>query len=77
MIERRAQSRIRNQSLAHNTEMGPLRPLGPRLILDGDLIYQYASLSLEAQFQLAKLIGSTPQRILDDLHEVYKTFDYV
>ncbi|KAJ3154030.1 Cleavage and polyadenylation specificity factor subunit 1 [Geranomyces variabilis] len=45
-------------------------PPGPRLVLDGEILYQYASLSQNQQSELAKGIGSVSTRILDDLLEV-------
>ncbi|TPX40593.1 hypothetical protein SeMB42_g03452 [Synchytrium endobioticum] len=41
-----------------------------RSTLDGDLLWQFASLSVSQQRELAKSIGSSVERIMDDLVEV-------
>ncbi|TPX54847.1 hypothetical protein PhCBS80983_g05700 [Powellomyces hirtus] len=51
-------------------------PPGPRLVLDGELLYQYASLSQNQQRELAKGIGSVSERILDDLREGIAGVEY-
>ncbi|KAJ3160953.1 Cleavage and polyadenylation specificity factor subunit 1 [Geranomyces michiganensis] len=51
-------------------------PPGPRLVLDGEILYQYASLSQNQQNELAKGIGSVSTRILDDLLEVLMGVEY-
>ncbi|KNC97783.1 cleavage/polyadenylation factor CFT1 [Spizellomyces punctatus DAOM BR117] len=51
-------------------------PPGPRLVLDGELLYQYACLSVSQQKELAKGIGSVSERILDDLLEGVSGVDY-
>ena len=49
---------------------------GPRLIIDGDLIYQYISLDKQKQTELAELIGCSVNSLLDDLHAIIQTIDY-
>jgi cleavage and polyadenylation specificity factor subunit 1 len=39
-------------------------------MLDGDLVWQFAGLSVSQQRELAKGIGSSVERIMDDLLEV-------
>ncbi|KAJ3100898.1 Cleavage and polyadenylation specificity factor subunit 1 [Phlyctochytrium planicorne] len=51
-------------------------PPGPRFILDGDILYQYFSLSMDQQLELAKAVGSTTERIIDDLLEGLSGTDY-
>ncbi|KAJ3417096.1 Cleavage and polyadenylation specificity factor subunit 1 [Chytridiales sp. JEL 0842] len=51
-------------------------PPGPRSILDGDLLYKYASLSVLQQRELAKGVGSTVERIMDDLVEMAHGTEY-
>ncbi|KAI8825062.1 CPSF A subunit region-domain-containing protein [Fimicolochytrium jonesii] len=51
-------------------------PPGPRLVLDGDLLYQFTSLSLAQQRELAKGIGSAAEKIMDDLLEVNSGVEY-
>ncbi|KAI9088335.1 CPSF A subunit region-domain-containing protein [Phlyctochytrium arcticum] len=51
-------------------------PPGPRLVLDGQMLYRYASLSVAQQKELAKGIGSISGRILDDLLEGIAGVEY-
>eukprot|EP00842_Homolaphlyctis_polyrhiza_P002399 jgi/Hompol1/315/HPOL_002464-RA len=51
-------------------------PPGPRGILDGDLLYQYLSLSRTQQRSLAKAIGSRDDRLIDDMLEVNCASDF-
>lgn len=51
-------------------------PPGPRGILDGDLIYRFCKLSSIYQRELAKAVGSRDDRVLDDLLELAKIFEY-
>ena len=51
-------------------------PPGPKGILDGDLLFEYASLSGPQQRELAKAIGSNEDRLMDDLLEVIAGTDY-
>ncbi|KAJ3013404.1 Cleavage and polyadenylation specificity factor subunit 1 [Thoreauomyces humboldtii] len=51
-------------------------PPGPRLVLDGELLYGFQSLSQNQQRELGKGIGSRVDRILDDLLEVVAGVEY-
>jgi hypothetical protein len=51
-------------------------PPGPRSVLDGDLLYRYSSLSVLQQRELAKGVGSTVDRIMDDLVEMVHGTEY-
>lgn len=49
---------------------------GPRGVLDGELIKQFAQLPLSKQQELAVAIGSRPDRIMDDLLDVERSIEY-
>ncbi|KAJ1332862.1 hypothetical protein BSLG_008489 [Batrachochytrium salamandrivorans] len=68
---RQIQHRVRPIALS-----GVIGPPGPRGILDGDLLYEYANLSRIQQRSLAKAIGSKDDRLMDDLLEVLSGIDY-
>ncbi|KAJ3040299.1 Cleavage and polyadenylation specificity factor subunit 1 [Rhizophlyctis rosea] len=65
---RQIQARARPLTAAFST--ATMGPPGPRSMLDGELLYQFASLGVAQQTELAKGIGSRIERILDDLVEV-------
>ncbi|KAJ3080544.1 Cleavage and polyadenylation specificity factor subunit 1 [Rhizoclosmatium hyalinum] len=52
------------------------RPPGPKSILDGDLLFQYLSIPVSLQRDIAKGVGSSVERIIDDLLEVMTGTDY-
>ncbi|KAG9306400.1 hypothetical protein G9A89_018283 [Geosiphon pyriformis] len=56
-----------NQRLATNPAKG---------VLDGDLLFQFPNLSLNRQREMTKQIGTTPERIMDDLLAVQISCDY-
>ncbi|KAL2918252.1 mRNA cleavage and polyadenylation factor subunit [Polyrhizophydium stewartii] len=68
---RQLQQRVRSIALS-----GFMGPPGPRGILDGDLLFDYAQLSRAQQRGLANAIGSNDDRLLDDLLEVLAGADY-
>lgn len=43
-----------------------------RGIIDGDLVARYLDLSTNEKFEIAKKIGTGPQEIIEDMHEIYK-----
>ncbi|RUP46454.1 hypothetical protein BC936DRAFT_146934 [Jimgerdemannia flammicorona] len=47
-----------------------------KAILDGDLIYQFANLALNRQKEMTKQIGTTVERIMEDLVEVATAADH-
>ncbi|KAI8619412.1 CPSF A subunit region-domain-containing protein [Chytriomyces sp. MP71] len=51
-------------------------PPGPKSILDGDLLFSFISLPVLQQREIAKGVGSTIERIVDDLIEVLTGTDY-
>ncbi len=51
-------------------------PPGPKGILDGDLTNEFKSLPSDKQYELAKAIGSKPDRILDDLLDLEVILEY-
>ncbi|KAJ3193589.1 Cleavage and polyadenylation specificity factor subunit 1 [Irineochytrium annulatum] len=64
------------QKLRPISSSAMLGPPGPRMILDGDLLYTYLHLSGEVQKELAKAVGSTVERIVDDLIEMMSGTEY-
>ncbi|KAI9344303.1 CPSF A subunit region-domain-containing protein [Obelidium mucronatum] len=51
-------------------------PPGPKSILDGDLLFQYLWIPVPLQKDIAKGVGSTVERIIDDLLEVMSGTEY-
>lgn len=49
--------------------------LGPRIFLDGDMIFEYLGLGNEQQQDLAKTIGSQRERVLGDLRAIEDLVD--
>ncbi|KAJ3110285.1 Cleavage and polyadenylation specificity factor subunit 1 [Phlyctochytrium bullatum] len=52
-----------------STSLTASGPPGPKFVLDGDLLYQYLSLGIDQQRELAAAVGSTVERGVDDLVE--------
>ncbi|KAJ3403781.1 Cleavage and polyadenylation specificity factor subunit 1 [Chytriomyces hyalinus] len=68
------QAQLRNKPLSTLTGSGPP---GPKSILDGDLLLAYISLPILQQREIAKGVGSSVERIIDDLIEVFTGTDYL
>ncbi|KAJ3053431.1 Cleavage and polyadenylation specificity factor subunit 1 [Rhizophlyctis rosea] len=71
---RQVSARARPLTAAFST--ATMGPPGPRAVLDGDLLYQFAGLGVSQQNELAKGIGSRIEKILDDLVEVWCGAEY-
>ncbi|KAJ3061040.1 hypothetical protein HDU98_003048 [Podochytrium sp. JEL0797] len=67
------QLQTRNKLLALSVSSGPP---GPKSILDGDLLFQYLAIPVPVQQDIAKGVGSSVERIMDDLLEVMTGTDY-
>jgi hypothetical protein len=64
---------MKNRPLGTLTTTGPP---GPKAILDGDLLCTFLTLPYLQQKEIAKSVGSTVDRILDDLVEVKNEINY-
>ncbi len=54
-----------------------LFPNPMRTILDGQLLFKFMHLSKSEQHDIAKLIGTSPDRILNDLLEIQLGMDVI
>ncbi|KAJ3031697.1 UNVERIFIED_CONTAM: Cleavage and polyadenylation specificity factor subunit 1 [Siphonaria sp. JEL0065] len=64
------------QIQTRNKPMIQSGPPGPKSILDGDLLFQYLWIPVPLQKDIAKGVGSTSERIIDDLLEVMTGTEY-
>ncbi|KAJ3141416.1 Cleavage and polyadenylation specificity factor subunit 1 [Physocladia obscura] len=51
-------------------------PPGPKSVLDGDFIMNFFAMSVSMQRDIARGVGSSVERIIDDILEVYTGTDY-
>ncbi|KAJ3211452.1 Cleavage and polyadenylation specificity factor subunit 1 [Entophlyctis luteolus] len=58
------------------TSMMSVGPPGPKAVLDGDVLLNYLSLPVTTQSDIARSVGSSVERIIDDLHEVFLGTEY-